>query len=171
MTRNGSYRIAAAFCALFMLLLRPPQGYADDFGKIVEHIEARYHVHQQHNLVFDLAGTVAHLGHFAGVKDIKIAFFEDERLSQTADDKKLDEIVQSSIQSGFRPLVQSHSRRSGEHTYIYAQTQAGGTDLKLLIVNLEPGEAAVVQMIVDPDKLIEVIRNPHDFGKDFWGGN
>lgn len=169
MTRNGSYRIAAIFCALFMLLwLRPQQGYADDFGRIVEHIEARYHVHQQHNLVFDLAGMVAHLGNFAGVKDLKIAFFEDERLSQTADDKKLDEIVQSSIQSGFRPLVQSYSRRSGEHTYIYAQ--AGGKDLKLLIVNLEPGEAAVVQMVVDPDKLNEV-SNPHEFGKDFWGGN
>lgn len=170
MTRNGANRLAAAFCLFSMLLwLRPQQAYADDFGKIVEHIEARYHVHQQQNLLFHLAGAVAHMGHFAGVKDFKIALFEDERLAQTADDTKIDEIVQSSIQSGFRPLVQSYSRHSGEHTYIYAQ--AGGTDLKLLIVNLEPGEAAVVQMTVNPDKLYEVIRNPHGFGKDFWGGD
>src|SRR6201981_1461071 len=152
MTRNGTNRLVAACCVLSMLLwLCPQQGYADDFGRIVEHIESRYHVHQQHNLLSDLAGVVAHLGHSAGIKDFKIALFEDERLSQTDGDTKLDEIVQSSIQSGFRPLVQSYSRRSGEHTYIYAQ--AGGTDLKLLIVNMEPGEAAVIQMTVNPDKL------------------
>ena len=52
-------------------------------------------------------------------------------------------------------MVRSYSRRDGEHTYIYAQD--AGKDLKLLIVSVEPDEAAVVQVKVDPDKLAQFL--------------
>ncbi|HXY25125.1 MAG TPA: hypothetical protein VEI73_10780 [Candidatus Acidoferrum sp.] len=42
-------------------------------------------------------------------------------------------------------------RRSGKNTYIYAQ--ARGNDMKLLLVSVEPDEAVVMQLKVDPDKL------------------
>lgn len=60
-------------------------------------------------------------------------------------------------------MVRSISRRSGEHVYIYAQQ--AGKDMKLLVVNVEPTEADVIQVKVDPDKLEQFLdENMHHSG-------
>lgn len=159
-----SFAAAVFMCAVFLGLGRG-EAFADDFGRIVEHIEARYHVHRRHGFALGLAGTVVKFCHVGGVKDFKAAVFEDQRFVQTATDAKFDDIVESATHSGYQPLVRSYSRRSGEHTFIYARN--AGKDLQLLIVNLEPDEAAVIQVTLDPDKLNEVFNNPHQFGKEF----
>lgn len=165
MKRNNINFAVAFFMCLVLLLLGAGDAFADDFGRIVEHIEARYHVHRQHRFALGFAGMVVKFCHVSGVRDFKAAVFDDQRFLETATDTKFDEIVQSATHSGYQPLVQSYSRRSGEHTFIYAR--GDGKNLKLLIVNLEPNEAAVIQLTLDPDKLSEVLNDPHQFGKEF----
>jgi len=165
MKRNKINFAAAVFSCGVLLWLSPGQAFADDFGRIVEHIEARYHVHRQHRFALGLAGMVVKFWHAGGVHDFKAAVFEDQRFIQTATDAKFDEIVESATHSGYQPLVQSYSRRSGEHTFIYARNS--GKNLKLLIVNLEPDEAAVIQVTLDPDRLNQVFSDPHQFSKEF----
>lgn len=128
---------------------------SDDFGNIVHHIEARYHVHRNHRFILGFAGFVVKFWHVAGVKNVKIALFENQRFAGSASDAELDEIVQAAGGSGWQPMVRSYSRRSGEHNYVYARYL--GKDLQLLVVNLEPSEAVVVQVKVDPDKLFQFI--------------
>jgi hypothetical protein len=92
-----------------------------------------------------------------------MAYFENQHLDGTDTDKELDEIVARAGRSGWRPMVRSVSRRSGEHVYIYAQN--AGKDLKLLVVNVEPDEAEVIQVKVDPKRLEEFIdENMHHHG-------
>lgn len=123
----------------------------DDFGRIVDHIEGNYHVHRNYRFAMGFAGLVLKCWHVGGVKSFKGAIFEDQILFHNAPDATLDEIVQRASQSNWRPVVRSYSRRSGEHTYIYEQES--GKDIKLLIVNVEPTEAEVIQVQIDPDKL------------------
>jgi hypothetical protein len=125
--------------------------YADDFGRIVRHIEVNYHVHRNHRFLMGFAGLVVKFWHVGGVKSLKAAIFEDQHLDATDADARLDEIVQSAGEHGWHPLVKSYSRRSGEHSFIYAKDE--GKEVKLLIVSVEPNEAVVIQVKLDPDKM------------------
>jgi hypothetical protein len=128
----------------------------DDFGKIVHHIEANYRVHRQHRFVMGLAGFTVKFWHFAGVKSLKGAIFENQSFANAASDSRFDEVVRAAMDSGWQPLVQSWDRHTGERTYIYAQDL--GKDVKVLLVNLESSEAVVLQVKFDPKKLNDFIQ-------------
>jgi hypothetical protein len=68
-------------------------------------------------------------------------------------------------------MVRSVSRRSGEHIYIYAKDTDRGGNLKLLVVNVEPEEAEVIQVKVDPKRLEQFIdENMHHHGHSAMDG-
>jgi len=145
-------------CGLIIAALAAPAQKAfakDDFGKIVHHIEANYHVHRQHRWIMGLAGFTVKFWHIAGVKSLKGAIFENQPFVNAASDTRFDEIVRAAMDSGWQPLVQSWDRHTGERTYIYAQEVSSkkGSDMKLLVVSLESNEAVVLQVKVDPRKL------------------
>jgi hypothetical protein len=157
---NSTWNKLNVFAVVFLagcvaVSLKPDVVYADDFGRIVHHIEASYHVHRNHRFLMGCAGMVVKFWHVGGVKSLKLAVFEDQHLDGTQTDTELDEIVQRASQSSWHPMVRSYSRHDGEHTYIYAQE--AGKDLKLLVVSVEPNEAAVVQVKLNPDKLAQFL--------------
>jgi len=158
MTRNKTPFSLAVVCAIAAALFAVPnQAFAkDDFGRIVQHIETNYHVHRQHRWVMGLAGFTVKFWHFAGVKSLKGAIFENQRFVNTVSDTRFDEVVRAAMDSGWQPMVQSWDRHSGERAYVYAQDL--GKDIKLLVVNLEPNEAVVLQVKVDPKKLSDFIQ-------------
>lgn len=158
---KGRFLIAAAMVAA--CFAAPAQAAAsDDFGRIVHHIEANYHVHRQHRWVMGLAGFTVKFWHVAGVKSLKGAIFENQPFVNAASDTRFDEVVRAAMDSGWQPLVQSWNRHSGERTYIYAQEVSSkskkGSDMKLLVVSLERSEAVVLQVKVDPRKLDEFME-------------
>src|ERR1051326_5070820 len=150
-------------CLVVAAFLTPPQSAfaRDDFGQIVHHIEANYHVHRQHRWVMGLAGFTVKFWHIAGVKSFKGAIFENQPFVNAASDARFDELVRAAMDSGWQPLVQSWDRHTGERTYIYAQEVSSkkGSDTKVLVVNLESNEAVVVQVKVNSKKLGEFIQN------------
>jgi hypothetical protein len=156
MIRN-SKALAFACLMLACLFTTAQNAFArDDFGKIVHHIEVNYHVHRQHRWVMGLAGFTVKVWHIAGVKSFKGAIFENQPFVNAASDTRFDEVVRAAMDSGWQPMVQSWDRHSGERTYIYAQNL--GKDMKVLVVNLEPNEAVVLQVKVDPKKLNDFIE-------------
>ena len=90
------------------------------------------------------------------MKAFKAALFEEQHLNAAELDASLDDLVERASASGWQPLVKNVSRRSGEHTYIYAQTQ--GKDLRVLLVSVEREEAVVVLLKLDPVKLSDFIN-------------
>jgi hypothetical protein len=155
---KGQFLIVAAMMLAGLAL--PAQAAADDdFGRIVHHIEAKYHVHRQHRWVMGLAGFTVKFWHIAGVKSFKGAIFENQPFVNAASDARFDEVVRAAMDSGWQPLVQSWDRHTGERTYVYAQEVSSkkGSDMKLLVVNLESNEAVVLQVKVDPKKLNDFI--------------
>jgi hypothetical protein len=139
------------FTSCMALSLGSETAYADDFGKIVRHIEVNYHVHRNYRFIMGFAGMVVRFWHVGGVKSFKGAIFENQYLDAGTADSRLDEIVQSAGEHGWQPLVKSYSRHSGQHAFIYAKDE--GKDVKLLIVSVEPNEAAVIQVKLDPGKM------------------
>ncbi len=132
----------------------PAQAAADDdFGRIVKHIETQYHVHRQHRWVMGFAGFVVKMSHFSGVKSLKGAIFENQRFLNANGDTEFEQVVRQAADSGWQPMVQSWDRHSGERTYIYAHD--AGRDMTVLLVTLEPNEAVVLQLKLDPQKFSE----------------
>jgi len=160
MKRNKGQFLIVAVMVLAGLALPAQAAADDDFGRIVHHIEANYHVHRQHRWVMGLAGFTVKFWHVAGVKSLKGAIFENQPFVNAASDTRFDEVVRAAMDSGWQPLVQSWDRHTGERTYVYAQEVASkkGSDMKLLVVNLESNEAVVLQVKVDPEKLDEFIE-------------
>ncbi len=145
------------FLASALSLVATPRASADDdFGSIVHHIEAQYHVHRQHRWAMGLAGFAVKFYHFAGVKSLKGAIFENQPFLNAGVDTKFDEVVRAALDSGWQPMVQSWDRYSGERTYIYAQDL--GKDMKLLVVSLEQNEAVVLQVKMDPGKFTDFVQ-------------
>jgi len=157
MTRIKLNHIALTLAGAIVFALVPNRAYADEFGKIVHQIETTYHVHHNYSFLMGFARVVVKCtGGFAGVKGFKIALFDDQHLFSSSPDSDLDDVIQSGGEQGWQPLVKSYSRRGHEHSYIYARQE--GKDLKLLIVSVEPSEAVVIQVKVNPDKLAKFIE-------------
>ena len=156
MTKAKAYPLAALLFSIAAFFLLAATARADDFGRIVGHIERQYHVHRNYRFLMSFAGVVVKCSHVAGVKTFKAAIFEDQHLPGSELDTRLDELIERAGASGWTPLVKSVSRRSGEHTYIYAQPK--GKDLSLLLVSVEPDEAVVMQVKIDPAKVNDFIN-------------
>jgi hypothetical protein len=93
------YSLAVVFFAA------PRPALADDFGRIVHHIETQYHVHRQHRMAMGFAGFVVKFWHFAGVKSLKGAIFENQPFLNAGADRKFDEIVRAATDSGWQPML------------------------------------------------------------------
>lgn len=156
MRKAESNRVAALLLAICGLLLAPPRAKADDFGRIVKVIETEYHVHRNYRFLMSLIGVGVKCSHVGSVKVFKAALFENQHLDTAEMDSRLDEMVERANSSGWRPLVKSVSRRSGDHDYIYAK--AKGANLDLLVVSVEPNEAVVAQVRINPSKLSKFIN-------------
>jgi hypothetical protein len=157
MKRNRfSFALSGFLAATLLLAGSQPASAKDDFGKIVQHIETNYHVHRQYRWAMGLAGFTVKFWHIGGVKNFKGAIFENQQFVNTSLDTRFDEVVREAMESGWQPVVQTYDRRGGEHTYIYAQDL--GKDMKVLVVNLEPTEAVVLQVKVDPKKLSDFVN-------------
>jgi hypothetical protein len=145
-----------SLAAASLFTVAQPAFAKDDFGRIVHHIEANYHTHRHYRFVMGLAGFTFKVSHFAGVKSFKGAIFENSEFAASGSDTRFDQVIRGAMDSGWQPLVQSYDRHSGERTYIYAQNQ--GKDMRVLVVNLEPTEAVVLQVKVDPAKLSDFVK-------------
>jgi len=161
-------RVATVLAVSMLFTLTPGQLRADDFGKIVHKIETSYHVHRNYTFLMGFARVVVKCtGGFTGVRAFKIALFDNQRLASVNPDPGLDDVVQSAGEHGWQSIVKSYTRRSNEHTYIYARPE--GKDTKLLIVSVEPNEAVVIQVKINPDKLSRFIDEHEGGGRHARG--
>jgi hypothetical protein len=157
MKRNKAPFVIAAAMVLACVAAPPQAAASDDFGRIVHYIETQYHVHRQHRWVMGIAGFVVKVSHFSGVKSLKGAIFENQPFLNAGGDTRFDEVVRQALDSGWQPMVQTWDRHTGERTFIYAQ--AAGKDMKVLLVTLEPNEAVVLQLKLNPQRFTEFARD------------
>jgi hypothetical protein len=128
-----------------------------EFDQIVKAIEAHYAVKPTHVPLLGLGNFFLKTARPAGVSGFRIAIFEnlDE---QGRDDFELDSFMDRLAGSNLHPVVQVHSRQSGESTYIY--TGNPGKSTRMLIANIEHHEATVLEVKVEMEALLRLLRDP-----------
>ena len=154
--------LALALTAFWLAAAVAPASAKDrEFGLFVRHIGSYYHAHRSHRLLIGFAGglgnVVIKFWRPYGVKNFKLAMFEDQDFSASRDDLDFPAVIRAGINAGWSPLIQVWSRRDGERTYVFARA-TGKNDVKVLVVTLEQNEAVVVEAKFNPDKLSRAIE-------------
>jgi hypothetical protein len=156
-TRNRGL-VFALVPAVAASLSVPAAARDREFSAVVHHIESTYHVHRNYRFLMWGVGMAVRVAHPEGVRSLRMAIFDDQKLSGIGDDMQFTSLLEQSLDRGWQPFVRVWSRRDNERTYIYARPR--GNDLELYIISLESDEAVVLKLRMNPDKLDEMMDEP-----------
>jgi hypothetical protein len=143
-----SLRVCAlVFCA--STLFAADQG----FQGVVSAIETTYGVRHMH---IPLLGVALFFVRPEGVRCNKLAVFENFHAVDTAD---VSRIVQDRLGPDWHSFVRVQSKGSnGETTLIYAKPS--GHKMRMMIVNIEPSEATIVEVNIPESSIAKWIKEP-----------
>lgn len=129
-----------------------------EFTDIVRAISDEFHTRPLHIPMFGLVNFVTYVVRPAGTKHIDLAVFENLG-PQRHSDRDLAGMIQGMVGGAWKPFVQVRSHRNGgEMVFIYMRPD--GRDCKLLLTTIEPNEATVIQLKLNPDALERWLREP-----------
>lgn len=158
MKRNRNTLVGGLTCLLLFSGAAPSASARDDFDAVVRAIESRYHAKRISPFLMRVAGLAIKVARPEGVKDLRVAVFEDQDFSPRAGDAEFDKAVRSILERSWSPLVRVWSRRDGERTQIYSRPS--GEDVELFIVTIEPDEAVVMEVRISPRVFSEWMNDP-----------
>lgn len=145
--------VLAALAATLTLGAAPARA---DFDAVVRTIESRYRVHATRIPFLGLVRFAVWIVHPNGVSDVQLATFEHATFGDGAD---LGDIVRREAGEPLQPVVQSHSRRSGETTQIYARPL--GTDrVAMFILAHERDETTVLRVVMSMNEFQNAVHRP-----------
>lgn len=124
-----------------------------EFRGVVNAIEHTYGVHHMH---IPLLGVAMFFARPEGVSGLHLAVFEGFNTPADTDDVR--RVVENSLGEGWFPFVRVRSRDNGETTLIYANPSGG--KMRMMIVNLEPSEATVVELNLSERAMKAWLREP-----------
>jgi len=152
--RKSSWLVGALILGALLALPAVARGKDRAFDEIVHRIESYYH--KRPVRLMGLASFVASHARPEGVKNMKLAVFED--LEQNPPGSDFNSFLDGVAGPEFQPFVRVLSNRDGERTYVYAKE--AGDSWELLVIDLEQGEACVIQMQMKPEAMTDWFDEP-----------
>jgi hypothetical protein len=148
-----------------MLSCAVVQGAERGFDDIVRAISDQLHTRPMHIPFFGLVNAATFVVQPAGVKHIDLAVFENLDLNEHAATAIAE--AMRATDGGWRPFVQVRSWNHGhdETVLVYmAGVDIGNArrDCKLLVITLEPSEATVVEVRLNPEGLQVWLNHPEE---------
>jgi|KBSMisStandDraft_5_1062788.scaffolds.fasta_scaffold434863_2 hypothetical protein len=128
-----------------------------DFNDLVRAVESRYNVHRTWIPMFGLVRFALWVARPGGVSDVQLATFENAHFD---DAEGMAAIVRRHAGEPMQQLVQSHSRRDGETTLIYAHP-LGGDRVALLVFARDRSDTTLVRVVVSMDKFAQAVNHPN----------
>jgi len=166
---NTRKRIFFHTLILSLMMLSAPTALAgDDFGNITKNIEKHYNTKKKKIPFLGLAGFFVKVTRPAGVKNFKLAIYEDQNFVRGRRDIEFDRAFRKSISKKWTPMVRSNSLAASNRTYLY--TKQDGKDIEILSVTFTPRQAIVAQAKINPDALVKFMENPQIFGISLGNG-
>jgi len=142
---------------LICILCSSAVAFAGDheFRGVVHSIESTYGVHHMH---IPLLGVALFFARPAGAHGLRLALFEG--FKKPADSDGFCRVIESSLGPGWSSFVrvQSKGEADGETTLIYVSPSASG--MHLMIVNVEPSEAQVIEVSLSDRDIKKWLREP-----------
>lgn len=154
--RKSSWLVGTLIFGALLALPAVASGKDRAFDEIVRRIGSYYH--KRPLPLMGLASFAANRARPEGVRNMKLAIFEDLDTSQNPPDSNFDSFLQDAAGAEFQPFVRVLSNRDHERTYVYAKE--AGDSWELLVVDIEQDEACVIQMQLKPEAMAEWLDEP-----------
>ena len=154
-----------SLCLSFLLLCAATLSFAGDneFREVVHAIEGHYGVRQMH---IPLLGVAVWFARPEGVSGMKLAVFEN--FSGPSTPEEVSRVIEDSLGSDWHPFIRVRSRNDvkgdAETTLIYASPSGG--KLRMMIVNVEPSEATVVELKLSDHAITQWLKEPGEKAED-----
>lgn len=134
-----------------------------DFASLARTIDAQQGVKRMWIPFLGLARTLVKIVEPNGVNDFQVVVFKG---AANLDPREIHALMRREAGPGFRPLVQAHSRRKGEWSFIYARPHADRQRVELLIfAHDDDDDTVLVRVDVDPDVLAKEMNHPVRMGR------
>lgn len=137
-----------------------PMRAADrEFKDVVETISEEFHTNPTHIPLFGLVNVVAFVARPAGTKHIDLAVFEHLDAGDR-DGRDIAQAIQRAVGHAWKPFVRTISTHGGHVETVFVYVRPDGHDCKFLVASIEPDEATVVQLKLNPDALAKWLNSP-----------
>ncbi len=145
-------------CGLFAI---PPASAVDrEFGDIVQSLSDEFRARPTRIPLFGLVNAFLFVARPAGTQHMDLAVFEN--LSLRGSSEHLQERIRSVVGSGWTPFVRVRSHRHGSEESVLVYMRAEGKDCRLLVTTIEPNEATVVQLKLNPEGVRRWMSEPQN---------
>lgn len=150
----------AALLALALFAAAPLHA---GFKDVVHAVEVRTQMHPTYVPLLGLARFAVWIIHPDGVYDFQLATFDG--VSRTAIDfDDFTATIRKAAGAGYRPLVQTRSKKSGEFTYILAKP-VDDNRVEFMLATHDHSDTVVIRAVIDADKMLAHINEPHSFAR------
>lgn len=153
-------KAALIVAAGWMLSCAVVQGAERGFDDIVRAISDQLHARPIHIPFFGLVNFATFVARPVGVKHVELAVFEGLNLNEHAARNIAD--VMRATHGGWRPFVQIQSWKNGNEETVIVYLAADRSDCKLLVMTLEPHEATVVEVRLNPEGFEAWLNHPEE---------
>lgn len=147
----------AVLCAS-VLLAWPCHAQAGPFERIKDTLESRYHVEFERLPMGGLLRVLIKAARPEGVLDMKVAPIARYDRARLGSGRPLDDVLSGTLGKEWTPLVRVRSAREGTWTSMHLRAREGR--YTLLIVALDDGDGALVEVTLRPEKLLAWLREP-----------
>ena len=128
---------------------------------IARHLQTKYAAKKVSIPFMWLARAAVKVVRPAGVKSFNVTVFEGLKISKDTLDKEMRSAMRSSFGPEWSSIFNVRSR-DGEQAYMYMKED--GKNIKIALVTIDGGEAAVIRATFSPEKLADFINDPKIFG-------
>ena len=135
-----------------------------EFNQIAQHLETHFRYRTTGIPLLPLASFLAGFTRPAGLRRFKLAVFEGPVSYGCREEKNLGEVVRDALGPAWHLLVRQQSRRSGDQTLIFARPAGDGQEL--MIVEVHPSDAIVLQVALDPQQFARYLMRPDEMGRE-----
>ena len=130
-----------------------------EFKDVVETISEEFHTRPMRIPMFGLVNFVTFVARPAGTKHIDVAVFEHLGL-RDREGRDVAGSIQRAVGHAWRPFVKVISRKPGHEETVLVYMRLDGGDCKFLVAAVEPDEASVVQLKLNPAALERWLAMP-----------
>jgi hypothetical protein len=147
--------------------------FGDGFNEVVKAIEQFYHVKHQSVPFLARAGmkaarTAAKIKggewkQIAEAGSVRVVLFEDQGFNSRGQIASFKASVQKTLGPEWSVLVQTLSPKDEQQTHIFIREV--GQKFQVLVIEIAPRDAMVVQATVKPEVLAQLLKDPGEMGK------
>jgi hypothetical protein len=167
---DGILMILAGVTFAVVLMLVPDAGAsahdADalarrDFDGLVRSIADRYNIHAKSVPMMWLVNICARSATKGGVHGMKVVEFEDVPKWDDRERAGLGDLVRERLSKRWSPMVREHEA-NGEDSFVYVQGDADGKHTRMIVVDVDGGEASraldMVSLTLNPEQLAKWVK-------------